>query len=108
MTLKEVSMRFCMDLDKLRGYEANGLLTHATLSDGTFDYRESDVRRIGIINKLLKSGMTANEVKSYHAADRDGQLRILRKQRCVLLVEIHDKQQLLDEVDFLIEEKRKG
>lgn len=108
MTLKEVSMRFCMDLNKLRSYEANGLLPHTTLSDGTIDYRESDIRQIGFINKLFKSGMTANEVKSYHAADRDGQLRILRKQRCVLLDEIHGKQQLLDEMDYLIEEKRKG
>ena len=96
-----------MDLDKLRGYEESGLLTHATLSDGTPDYRESDVRRIGLINKLFKSGMTADEVKSYHATDRNGQLRILRKQRCLLLDEIHDKQQLLDEVDYLIEEKKK-
>lgn len=107
MTLKEVSMRFCMDFDKLRNYEANGLLTHATLTDGTIDYRESDIRRIGLINKLFKLGMSVDEVKNYHAADKESQLRILRKQRCLLLDEIHDKQQLLDEVDYLIEEKKK-
>lgn len=107
MTLKEVSTRFCIDFDKLRGYEENGLLTHSTLADGTFDYSESDVRRIALVNRLVKSGMTADEVKSYRAADKSVQLRILRKRRCILLDEIHGKQQLLDEVDYLIEEKKK-
>lgn len=75
MTLKEVSIRFCMNLDRLRGYEESGLLTHATLSDGTFDYSESDIRQIGLISKLFKTGMTVDEVKGYRIADKDGQLR---------------------------------
>lgn len=104
MTLKEVSIRFCMDFDKLSGYEESGLLTHATLADGTVDYSEADVRWIGFINKLIKSGMTADEVKGYHDADKNGQLRILRRRRCVLLDEIHLKQQTLDGLDFIIQE----
>lgn len=112
MTLKEVSIRFCIDFDRLRGYEESGLLTHATLADGTFDYSESDVSRIGLINELFKSGMNTDEVKIYRAADKNGQLRLLRKQRCKLLEEIHSKQQVLDELDYMIGEaknsQRKG
>lgn len=106
MTLKEVSMRFCMDLERLRNYEKDGLLMHATLSDGTFDYSETDAGRMVFINKLFKSGMTADEVKAYRSADKDGQLRILRKQRCKLLEEIHCKQQVLDELDYMIGEAK--
>ena len=39
---------------------------------------------------------------------KEDQIRILRKSRAQLLDEIHSKQQLLDQLDYMIHEVRKG
>lgn len=39
---------------------------------------------------------------------KEEQIRILRKKRAELLVEIHEKQQTLDGVDYMIYEIKKG
>ena len=41
-------------------------------------------------------------------SDKSGQIQILRKQRFLLLDEIHKKQQSLDELDYMIGELKKG
>lgn len=56
--------------------------------------------------------MTVDELKRYlHMFDsktesRDEQIRPLRKQRCKLLEDIHYKQQILDEPDYMIRETK--
>lgn len=109
MTLKEASERFHISIDKLKGYEDNGFLEHAVLEDGSFDYSEKELCRVGVICSLLKSGMEAEDLKKYlHGEDKEEQIRILRKQRCELLDNIHERQQVLDEIDYLIREAKKS
>lgn len=50
------------------------------------------------IEKLLKEKGTTKEE----------QIRIIRKERCQLLEEIHGKQQLLDRLDYMLYEIKGG
>lgn len=55
--------------------------------------------------------MTIEDVKTRiqeQAQTKEEQIRSLRKICCQLLEEIHCKQQLLDQVDYLIYELKKG
>lgn len=112
MTLNEASRRFHISIEKLKSYEENSLLEHQTLADGTFDYTETELRRIGLIHSLFKSGMDMASLKKYlrllndHTESKAKQIRILRKQRYQLLDDIHDKQQALDELDYIIRETK--
>lgn len=98
MTLNEASKRFHISMEKLESYEENDLLEHQTLADGTFDYTETELQRIGLIHSLLKSGMNMEVLKKYlqllhdKTGSKEEQIRILRKQRYQLLDDIHDKQ----------------
>lgn len=114
MTLNEASKRFHISMEKLKSYEENGLLEHQALADGTFDYTEAEIRQIGLIHALLKSGMNMEILKRYlkllddKTGSKEEQIRILRKQRYKLLDDIHDKQQTLDELDYMIRETKKS
>lgn len=109
MTLNAALEGLHIDTDKLREYEANGLLGRLRFSEGQ---SEQFIRRICLINFLLKTGMDTDGLKKYfHLLDempdsRDEQLRILRRHRYKLLDVIHDKQQLLDELDDMIRETK--
>lgn len=65
MTLVEASTLFHISLEKLKHYEKNNLLSHSVLSDGTFDYTEKEIRRVGVIGSLLKTGMDISTIKRY-------------------------------------------
>ncbi len=107
MTLNEA-----ISADKLKEYEENGLLRHTINPEESFDHSEEFIRRIYLIDFLLKSGMDQDNLKTYlHLLDgktesRDEQILILRKHRCKLLEEIHDKQQILDKLDYMIRETK--
>lgn len=112
MTLNEASRRFHISMEKLKNYEENNLLEHQTLADGTFDYTETELRRVGLIHSLVKSGMDMETLKKYlrllndETSSKEEQIRILRKQRYQLLDDIHDKQRTLDELDYVIRETK--
>lgn len=114
MTLNEASKRFHISMEKLKSYEENGLLEHQVLDDGTFDYTETELQKTGLIHSLLKSGMEMQILKKYLRLLREQterpeeRIRILRKQRYKLLDDIHDKQQALDELDYMIQETKKN
>lgn len=113
MNIYEASRRFHISMDKLRFCEENGLLKSHPNPDGETEYTEQELRRIGVILPLLKAGFELEPLKHYlslldgECGDIDGQIRVLRKQRCKLLDVIHDKQQSLDELDYMIETLRK-
>ena len=48
MTIKEIGERFCIPAEKLRQYEAEGLITGTGLGDGTTDFSEAEVRELGM------------------------------------------------------------
>lgn len=113
MTLQEAAIRFQIHMEKLDFYEKNGLLECRQFINGIPDYTEDELRRVGLIHSLLKAGFDIDSLKKYFSltvhneADKKEKIRLLRKQRCRLLDEIHDRQQSLDELDYMIENIRK-
>lgn len=109
MTLQEASVRFQINREKLDFYEKNGLLKCGRFINGVPDYTEDELRRVGIIHSLLKAGFDVDSLKRYFSlsarddTDKKEKIRLLRKQRCQLLDEIHGKQQSIDELDYMIE-----
>lgn len=114
MTLKEASERFCISVKRLTYYEENRLIIHEALVNGVPDYTEEELHKVSIIRDLLEAGMGVDVVQEYlqllrkKNADKTEQIRILRKQRCKLMEEIHHKQQCLDRLDYMVDEIRKG
>lgn len=111
MTAKEASRHYHISIDKIRYYEENGLLEHNVSPDGKIEYTETQTRRVGIIHSLMNAGMRIEEIKEFmklNRSDKKGQIEFLRKQRFLLLDEIHKKQQSLDELDYMIYELKKG
>lgn len=110
MTLQEASKRFDISIDELQQYEKNGLLQADSSHPG--DYEDEDFRRLGLIQFLLNTGFSVKEAKKYLELMKDNetieeQIRMLRKQRFELLDGIHAKQQLLDQLDYMILEKKR-
>ena len=114
MTLKEASERFCISVERLNYYEENGLIMYEALVDGVPDYTEEELHKVSIIRDLLEAGMGVDVLQKYlqllrkRTAGKTEQIRILRKQRCELMEEIHRKQQCLDRLDYMVGEIRKG
>lgn len=114
MTVEEVSRKYHISVDKLRFYEENGLLEHSVLPEGKIEYTEAQIQCAGMIHSLLEAGMDMEQIKAFmklfyeNKRDKSGQIQILRKQRFLLLDEIHKKQQSLDELDYMIGQLKKG
>lgn len=114
MTAEEASRHYHISIDKIRYYEENGLLEHRISADGNIEYTEAQIHCAGMIHSLLESGMGMEKIKAFmklfyeNKSDKTGQIQILRKQRFLLLDEIHKKQQSLDELDYMIGELKKG
>lgn len=114
MTLDEASRQFHISIEKLKFCEENGFLECREFLDDVPDYTEDELRKVALIQSLLKAGFETNALKKYlvlrneNKEDRKEKIRLLRKQRFQLLDEIHDKQQSLDEIDYMIERIRKN
>lgn len=114
MTLNEASRRFHISMEKLNFYEENGLLEHHILPNGVPDYTEADILRIGLIDSLLKTGLNMDALKKYlslpenKTGSKEERIKMLRKQRFKLLDDIHEKQQSLDKLDYMIDKIKKG
>ena len=114
MTAEEVSRNYHISVEKIKYYEKNGLLEHTVLPDGEIEYTEQQIRCAGLIHSLINSGLAMEKIKDFmklfykDGSDRKEQIQILRKQRVLLLDEIHKKQQSLDELDYMIDELKKG
>lgn len=71
------------------------------------------MRKVGVIGSLLKAGLAYEDIRQYLSQSNSGTenieetLRILRQHRYSLLENIHEKQRLLDEIDYLIDDMRK-
>lgn len=114
MTLDEVSRQFHISMEKLKFCEKNGLLKCKQFVDNIPDYTEDEMHKVALIQSLLKAGFETNALKNFFTLcnedeeDRKEKIRLLRKHRFQLLDEIHEKQQSLDEIDYMIERIRKG
>ena len=114
MTAEEVSRNYHISVDKIKYYEENGLLEHNVLPDGEIEYTEQQIRCTGIIHSLINAGLDMEKIREFmklfynDGSDKKEQIQILRKQRIILLDEIHKKQRSLDELDYMIGELKKG
>lgn len=108
MTMEEACRRYQIDQEELRCYERTGLLACNRTEDGHFDYQQADLQRAGFIHSLLETGFQIEELKQFlqlfdqAAGTGEEQIRILKKRRYQLLDDIHQKQQMLDRLDYLI------
>ncbi|MCM1180965.1 MAG: MerR family transcriptional regulator [Clostridium sp.] len=114
MTAEEVSRNYHISMEKMKYYEENGLLEHSVLPNGEIEYTEQQIRCVGLIHSLINAGLEVEKIKEFmklsykDGSDKKEQIQILRKQRVVLLDEIHKKQRSLDELDYMIGELKKG
>lgn len=116
MTLAEAGIHFSISIENLKVYEENGLLKGSRQKNGIPDYTEEDLESVGLIQFLRKAGFDMDTLKQYvslsagsseKAGNKGERIRLLRKQRYRLLDEIHEKQQSLDELDYMIEKIRR-
>lgn len=102
LTIDELSIRYKIDIDKLRAFEKNGLIT--TLEE--FD--DSELKRLSTMCTLYDSGLSIEDIKRFLIFNRDGesaeQIKLLNLCRHELLDEIHKKQKSLDSLDYIIYE----
>ena len=100
MTLQEASSCFHLDVKMLQLYEESGLIRTEKTESGETDYPAAQ------LCALQRAGMELEELKKLCDLQRSGcceaKIRLLRKCRCRLLEQIHQKQQALDRLDYLI------
>lgn len=111
MTLEEAGKNFGIAPRTLKKYVSQGLVRCPGKGDS--GYTEEDFQHLGTIALLLKAGFAPEEVAQYlELINRQGtaaeQVRLLRKHRGQLLDEIHEKQQLLDQLDLMIWDQKNG
>lgn len=100
MTVSELSIRYNIDVNKLRLFENNKLIS---LKD---EYSPEELEELSMLCTLYDCGFTADKLKNYMNCRAAGnslrQLSLLNEQRYALLDEIHIKQKLLDKLDYII------
>ena len=95
-----------------RGETHGPVRSGAQAPDGTRRYGEEALQRAVSFRFLQQAGMELGTLKHFvrlaeQGTDTAGErLRLLRRCHCCLLEEIHQKQQALDQVDYLIRELR--
>ncbi|HIX29698.1 MAG TPA: MerR family transcriptional regulator [Candidatus Blautia stercoravium] len=110
MTLQEASQSFHIDMETLCFYERSNLLQGKKGKDGQNDYTVSELQHVLQFGGFLKMGMDPHTLKHFMELVESKtdtsmeQIRILRTYRYQLIEEIHDKQQALDQLDYLIHE----
>lgn len=112
MTLAEAEKIFDISIDILEKYVSSGFIKPGASSCGVVEYKEEDFERLGLINILTNADFSTEEIKKYlDLEDNTGtdaeQIRMLRKQRRYLLDAIHEKQKILDQLDFIVWKKKK-
>ena len=112
MTLAEAEKKFNLPMDTLKQYVSFGFIHTKQSENQAEDYMDQDFERLGLIETLMSAGFTAEETRKYlslteNMGTGEEQIRMLRKHRYIVLDDIHKRQQLLDQLDFMIWNKKK-
>lgn len=112
MTLLQASEQYNIELEKLILYEKEKLLICRSAPDGVPDYEEQELKKVGLIHLLLKAGFTFEEIRIYLSDNTTNsaitkKINLLKRQRSKTLDDIHDKEKLLQHLDYLIHETEK-
>lgn len=110
MTLEMAEKKFGISMTVLEEYVSYGFLK-ATEKEECKEYRDQDFEQLGLIENLMRFGLSIKEIKKYISLDNEArseeQIQMLRRRRKSLLDEIHETQQILDNLDFMVWEKKK-
>lgn len=102
MTIKELSVRYKIDINKLKLFEKDGLIK---ASD---EFDESGLKRLSTLCALYDSGLSTEEIKKFLILNNEQktaeQIKLLGISRQNLLDVIHKKQKSLDSLDYIIYE----
>lgn len=100
MTISELSIRYNIDVNKLRLFEKNRLIS---LKD---QYSTEELEDLSLLCTLYDCGFSGEKLRNYMDCRAAGnnlrQLSLLNEQRFALLDEIHLRQKLLDKLDYII------
>ncbi len=113
VTLEDAKSRYGLSMEKLQDYAEQGFLRCRVKPNGSVDYEEDDFKKIGQIQSLTAIGMSLENLRLFFSLSEnsaqgcEGKTRMLRKCRVDLLEEIHQKQQILDRIDYYICELKK-
>lgn len=112
MTIGELGERFCLPVEKLKKYEACGLIAGTEDGEGERQYGDEVLGKLGLICTLTEAGFTCEEIKQYLTFPEDSRgarerILMLKRRRGEMLDEIHRRQKLLDKIDFLIWKNKK-
>lgn len=107
MTLEEVITKYDISYDMLEKYVSFGFIDKLKKENGSYEYVSENFKNLGLIDTLLNAGFLFDEVKKYlnlikTTGTDNEQIYLLKKQRRNLLNDIHRKQKLLDNLDFII------
>lgn len=108
MNIEEASEFFEMNPEIIREYEKQGFLQVCKNNDGQIEIHDKDAHRLCLINTFLNAGSETAVLKRFlrlwdEKLDKLEQIQILKKQRFNVLDKIHEKQQLLDRIDYMIQ-----
>ena len=112
MTIRELGERFCLSVEKLKKYEACGLIAGTEDGEGERQYGDEVLGKLGLICTLTEAGFSCEEIKQYLTFPEDSRgarerILMLKRRRGEMLDEIHRRQKLLDKIDFLIWKNKK-
>lgn len=106
LTINELSTRYKIDINKLRVFEKNGLLTELKELD------DRALKELSTMCTLYDSGLSIDDIRRFFVFYRKGesaeQINLLSLCRHDLLDEIHKKQRSLDSLDYIIYEIKKN
>lgn len=97
----EVCKMFNISKTTLRSFENAGLFDDINVVDGDIIYSDDVVERLSMIISLKKIGMKMEMIVDF-INSQNNQLLILKKQRQIILDNIHLQQKNLDIIDYLI------
>lgn len=109
MRIGEISKKTGLSEHTLRFYEKEGLLSNvAKRRGGIRDYCDADLRQLGMIECLKKTGMSLAEIKQYLDWNKQGDKTIQQRydmflqRRAAVEQQLRDIQRTLVVVDFKI------
>lgn len=113
MRIREAEKKYSISDKILKQYVKSGFLLAQKTSDGSLDLEEQYLEDLGLIHFLVQAGFSEETIRQYLELSRkEGTekecVRILRKQRGVLLEDIHERQKLLDNLDFIVWKMQNG
>ena len=107
MTIYEVSEQYSIPLEILRAYESWRLCGMEAKTAGVWQYTHADLERLSLILTLRDIGFENEEIKDYMKLllEQDNteawRLKMLDEKRRSILDEVHNREKLLEQLDYL-------